>query len=70
MPTTMTPQQFAHKWRGVTLKERSASQEHFIDLCHLVSHPTPAAHDPNGERFTLEKGADKQTGGQGWADVW
>ncbi|MCB8980374.1 MAG: class I SAM-dependent DNA methyltransferase [Ardenticatenaceae bacterium] len=66
----MTPQQFVHKWRGVTLKERSASQEHFIDLCHLVSHPTPAAHDPTGERFTFEKGADKQTGGEGWADVW
>ncbi|MCB8929383.1 MAG: class I SAM-dependent DNA methyltransferase [Ardenticatenaceae bacterium] len=66
----MTPQQFVHKWRGVTLKERSASQEHFIDLCHLVNHPTPAAHDPTGERFTFERGADKQTGGQGWADVW
>ncbi|MCB1921983.1 MAG: class I SAM-dependent DNA methyltransferase, partial [Candidatus Competibacteraceae bacterium] len=70
MPATMTPQQFVHKWRGVTLKERSASQEHFIDLCHLVNHPTPAAHDPTGERFTFERGADKQTGGQGWADVW
>jgi type II restriction/modification system DNA methylase subunit YeeA len=70
MPATITPQQFVHKWRGVTLKERSASQEHFIDLCHLVSHPTPAEHDPTGERFTFERGADKQTGGQGWADVW
>lgn len=70
MPATMTPQQFVHKWRGVTLKERSASQEHFIDLCHLVNHPTPAAHDPTGERFTFERGADKQTGGEGWADVW
>ncbi len=70
MPATITPQQFVHKWRGVTLKERSASQEHFIDLCQLVNHPTPAAHDPTGERFTFEKGADKQTGGQGWADVW
>lgn len=24
------------------LKERSAAQEHFIDLCHLLDEPTPA----------------------------
>ena len=33
---TLTPQQFTAKWRGVTLKERSAAQEHFIDLCRLL----------------------------------
>jgi hypothetical protein len=43
MPPTLTPQQFVHKWRRAALKERSAYQEHFIDLCRLVGHPTPAA---------------------------
>lgn len=66
----MTPQQFVAKWRGVTLKERSAAQEHFIDLCRLLNHPTPAEADPTGQRFTFEAGATKQSGGQGWADVW
>ncbi|MCC6454610.1 MAG: class I SAM-dependent DNA methyltransferase [Caldilineaceae bacterium] len=70
MPTFLTPQAFVAKWRDTTLKERAAAQEHFIDLCRLVGHPTPAEDDPTGERFTFEAGADKQGGGQGWADVW
>lgn len=65
-----TPQEFVSKWRDVRLKERAAAQEHFIDLCRLVGHPTPAEDDPTGERFTFEAGADKQAGGKGWADVW
>ena len=46
----MTPQQFVTKWRTITLKEKSAAQEHFIDLCRLVGHPTPAEDDPTGKR--------------------
>jgi len=70
MPTNLSPQEFVHKWRDVTLKERSAAQEHFIDVCRLVRHETPAEADPTGERFAFEAGASKQQGGQGWADVW
>lgn len=66
----MTPQQFIAKWKASTLKERSASQEHFIDLCRLISHPTPAEADPTGDHFTFERGASKTGGGEGWADVW
>ncbi len=66
----MNPQEFVAKWRSTTLRERAAAQEHFIDLCRLVGHPTPAEDDPTGQRFTFEAGANKQTGGQGWADVW
>ena len=68
--THLTPQEFAAKWRDVTLKERSASQEHFIDLCRLLGHPTPTEADPTGAWYTFEAGADKQAGGSGWADVW
>ena len=67
---SMTAQAFVDKWRRSNLKERSGAQEHFIDLCHVLGHPTPAQDDPHGERFTFEKGATKQTGGDGWADVW
>ncbi|MCX6101042.1 MAG: hypothetical protein NTV92_06435, partial [Candidatus Bipolaricaulota bacterium] len=66
----MTPQEFVTKWRSSTLKERSGSQEHFIDLCRMLGHETPAQADSEGTWFTFEKGADKSTGGQGWADVW
>lgn len=62
--------EFIEKWRKVELKERSAAQEHFIDLCNTVDHPTPAAADPTGETFCFEKGAAKQGGGDGFADVW
>jgi type II restriction/modification system DNA methylase subunit YeeA len=67
---TLTVRDFIQKWRRAELKERSAAQEHFIDLCHLVDHPTPADVDPTGEWFTFEKGVEKSGGGQGWADVW
>ena len=66
----MTPEVFIAKWRAAELKERSAAQEHFIDLCRLLGEPTPAEADPTGETYCFEKGARKETGGDGWADVW
>ena len=66
----MTPHEFIAKWRASTLKESSASQEHFIDLCRLLGEPTPAEADPTGEAYCFERGARKDTGGDGWADVW
>ena len=66
----MNPHQFVEKCRGAALKDRAAGQEHFIDLCRLAGHPTPAEDDPTGERFTFEAGVSKTGGGQGFADVW
>jgi type II restriction/modification system DNA methylase subunit YeeA len=66
----MTPAEFIQKWRATELKERSASQEHFLDLCELLEIEKPASADPKGEWFTFEKGASKTGGGEGWADVW
>ena len=68
--TTLTPQAFVDKWRFVQLKERSAYQEHFIDLCHLVGHPTPAEDDPAGTRLRSSSARPNKTGGQGFADVF
>jgi len=62
--------EFIAKWRRVELTERSASQQHFLDLCELFEHPKPAEADASGEWFTFERGAAKHGGGQGWADVW
>jgi hypothetical protein len=66
----MTPSTFIRKWTALNLKERSASHEHFIDLCRLLDEPTPAEDDPYGERYCFERGASKLSGGDGWADVW
>lgn len=66
----MTPHDFIRKWKSHALTERAAAQEHFIDLCRLFEHPTPAEADPAGEFFTFEKGAAIVGGGDGWADVW
>lgn len=66
----MTPHDFLKKWRHVELKERSASQSHFNDLCALLRVEDPVAADPKGVWFTFEKGANKTSGGNGWADVW
>lgn len=68
---------FISKWSRAQLSERAASQEHFIDLCHLLGVKTPAEIDPTGEVFTFEKGAMVSgpaslgsKGERGWADVW
>lgn len=66
----MIPQDFITKWQRAQLKERSASQEHFLDLCHLLGESTPAEADPDGKIYCFEKGTNKTDGGQGWADVW
>ena len=61
---------FIAKWRQADLKERSAYQQHFLDLCALINHPTPADLDPKGTFYTFEAGAGKLAGGDGFADVW
>ena len=66
----MEAQSFIVKWKASELNERSAAQEQFIDLCRMLGEPTPAEDDPSGQRYCFERGARKDTGGRGWADVW
>jgi hypothetical protein len=76
-PGGITPAQFIAKWERVTLPERAASQEHFIDLCRLLCQPTPAEHDATGAEYAFEKGVAVTNGASrgskgdsGYADVW
>ena len=62
MTSALTPQDFVVKWRNASLKERSAAQEHFIDICRLAGHPTPAELDPSGQTFAFKAGAGKSQG--------
>lgn len=67
----MTPEQFIEKWKASTRTEKSASQEHFLDLCELLEVPKPGDVDPHGAEYTFEKAAKKSSdGGTGSADVW
>jgi hypothetical protein len=66
----MTPHDFIAKWQRANLSERSAYQQHFLDLCELLGQPKPAAADPEGAFYTFERGVHKTEGGSGWADVW
>lgn len=65
----MTPSEFSAKWQGSTLTERAASQSHFIDICRMLGYLAPS-DDPSGDYFAFEKGAEKASGGDGFADVW
>jgi hypothetical protein len=66
----MTPDEFIRKWSATELKERSASQPHFIDLCRLLGVDDPISVDGKGDWYTFEKRSGIIGGGDGWADVW
>ena len=66
----VTPAQFIAKWKASSLKESSASQSHFIDLCELLGQQSPTNADPDGTWYCFEAGSAKTGGGDGWADVW
>lgn len=66
----LTPQAFVEKWQKSKLSERSAAQQHFLDLCQMLDQPTPAEADPEGDFYTFEKGVNKVGSGKGFADVW
>jgi hypothetical protein len=76
-PTSSDAVAFVEKWSRAELSERSASHEHFIDLCRLVGQPTPASADSTGDEYTFEKpvkvtlSASKGSKGEsGFVDVW
>lgn len=66
----MTPEDFKDKWRNTPLTERQSYQSHFNDLCKLLDVPAPYEVDADDTNYCFEKGAEKTTGKQGWADVW
>lgn len=66
----MQPVEFIAKWAPVTLGEKQSSHEHFLDICKLLNVPTPAEADPLGDFFVFEKGLKKESGENGFADVW
>jgi type II restriction/modification system DNA methylase subunit YeeA len=70
----VTVADFVAKWKASTLSERSAAQQHFLDICAVLGKPGPAQADPTGESYAFEKGVTK-TGSKtgrvdGFADVW
>ncbi len=66
----MNAAEFVTKWRASQLKESAAYVSHFEDLCRLLNHQTPTEADPSGGFFCYQKGVTKESGRQGFADVW
>lgn len=62
----MTPQEFIDLWKGHDFNEREGAQLHFSHLCRLLGVDEPLK---KGE-YQFERGAEKASGGNGWADVW
>ena len=62
----MTPEEFIKTWTQNDLTEKSGAQSYIEDLCDLLQIDKPRS---SGD-FCYEKGAIKDGGGQGWADVW
>jgi hypothetical protein len=70
----MTAQDFIAKWSKVDLTERSAAQQHFLDLCELVGHGINpfdyhaalcfAGSGAAGECFAISSGG--KTAAAGW----
>jgi hypothetical protein len=69
---TLPYDEFVRRWQETTLTERAAYQAHFIDLCRMVGVEAPGGSgtDANGKHFTFEYGVKKDSGGQGFADVF
>ncbi len=62
----MMPEKFISTWTSNKLTEKAGAQSHFDDLCDLLNVDKP--RDP--ENYCFERGAIKDSGKDGWADVW
>ena len=66
----MTPGEFISKWRASELKERSASQEHFIDLCGSWANRHRPRPTRPGRPTASRRAPERRPASAGWADVW
>jgi len=66
----VTPEDFKDIWRYNTRTEKSAAQEHFLNLCEVLGVEKPSKVDPKGDWFTFERHVTKDDGHAGYVDVW
>jgi N-6 DNA Methylase len=62
----MTPEKFISTWTKNDLTERAGAQSFVEDLCTMLNLDKPRS----SADYSYEKGATKDGGKQGWADVW
>ena len=62
----MTPEKFISIWTANDLTERAGAQSFIEDLCSLLQLDKPRSSND----YCYEKGAIKDSGTAGWADVW
>lgn len=66
----MTPEEFIARWRDNTRRERSASQQHFLELCEMLEVPKPGDPGFPADDYDFDKATQKTSGGSGFSDVW
>ncbi len=66
LKTYMTSEQFITIWTANDLTERAGAQSFIEDLCSLLQLDKPRSSND----YCYEKGAIKDSGTAGWADVW
>lgn len=66
----MTPEEFVKAWQNIDLSERASYQRHFSDLCTMLGVPAPRDVDDRGYIYQFEYGVKKDSGSQGFADVY
>ena len=62
----MTPEAFIKIWTENDLTEKAGAQPFIEDLCSLLQLDKPRSSND----YCYEKGAIKDSGASGWADVW
>lgn len=70
MQPDFTPREFVQRWQETQLNERQSYQQHFLDVCRLVNYDTPTGADRHGNEFMFERSVKKDSGAQGYADVY
>ena len=58
----MDAAEFVKIWQKAELTERSAAQQHYLNLCEVFDHPKPADADPSGIWYTIERNVEKPDG--------
>jgi hypothetical protein len=69
MLPSLSPDDFARKWRGLSLVGAEAARQHLADVCALAGHPPPGQAAPAGAPLELEPGLGCTSDGLPWASA-
>jgi len=59
MPPSLDLPTFIARWQRSTLTERSAAQQHVLDLCAVLGDPTPVTASQDGSYVVMPFDCDR-----------